>query len=232
MFVAYFLVGALGLFVVWQVLRWFSEADPRQLMKMGQWLLAVVGGLIALWLIATGKAYDAVLLVTTMAPFFVRWKALWTRMRNVGGPTPGGSSDVETAWLRMSLDHASGAMDGIVLQGTFRGRHLSELSADELRDLLVASRGDGDSATLIETFLDRVYPDWRDSAPGPETAAAPSAAMTRDEAWHVLGLAPGAGETEIREAHRRLMKKLHPDQGGSTYLAAKINQAKDLLLGG
>jgi hypothetical protein len=152
-------------------------------------------------------------------------------MRNAGGPTPGGSSDVETAWLRMSLDHDSGAMEGVILQGAFRGRRLGELSADELRDLLVASRADGDTATLLETYLDRRHPDWRQSSDAGAPSSTPSAAMTREEAWSILGLEAGADEPAIREAHRRLMKKLHPDQGGSTYLAAKINQAKDLLLG-
>jgi hypothetical protein len=232
MFFVYFLVGALGLYLIWQVLRWFAEADPQQLVRGGQWALAGIGGAVALWLIVTGKAADALVLMTTMAPFFVRWKALWTRMRNAGGPTPGGSSDVETAWLRMSLDHESGSMDGVVLQGAFRGRRLGELSAEELRDLLVAARADGDTATLLETYLDRRYPDWRQSTATDASPHSPSAAMTPEEAWRVLGLEPGASEEAIRDAHRRLMKKLHPDQGGSTYLAAKINQAKDLLLGG
>jgi hypothetical protein len=232
MFFAYFVAGALGLYLVWQLLRWFAEADPKQLVRGGQWALAGIGGAVALWLIVSGKAGDALVLMTTMAPFFVRWKGLWTRMRNVGGPTPGGSSDVETAWLRMSLDHESGTMDGVILQGAFRGRRLGELTADELRDLLVASRADGDTATLLETYLDRRHPDWRQNSTADASPRVPSAAMTQDEAWRVLGLEPGAGEEAIRDAHRRLMKKLHPDQGGSTYLAAKINQAKDLLLGG
>ncbi len=101
-----------------------------------------------------------------------------------------------------------------------------------MRQRAVVCRGDAVSVALLETYRDRLHPGWRDEETAQEPSPAPSAAMSAEEAWRVLGLAPGAGEAAIREAHRRLMKKLHPDQGGSDYLAAKINQAKDLLLGG
>lgn len=231
MFLFYFLIGVILLAVAWMVLRWFAEADPKQLVRAGQVVLAIVGGAVALWFVATGKAADAVVLATTLVPFFVRWKALWTRMRNAAGPKPGGSSGVETAWLRMSLDHASGAMDGTVLRGALRGRRLGELSLAELRTLAAECRGDADSVSLLEAYLDRLHPGWRTAERPGDSPASGSAAMSRDEAWRVLGLEPGASQAAIREAHRRLMKKLHPDQGGSDYLAAKINQAKDLLLG-
>lgn len=236
MFLFYFLIGVVLLALFWTVLRWFAEADPRQLVRAGHVLLAIAGGAVALWFVATGKAADAIVLATTLAPFFVRWKALWTRMKNAAGPAPGSTSGVETSWLRMSLDHASGTMDGRVLRGTYRGRQLGQLSLAELRGLAAEVRGDGDTAALLEAYLDRLHPGWRQSEraedPHATPSAAPSAAMSRDEAWRILGLEPGAGQAAIRDAHRRLMKKLHPDQGGSSYLAAKINQAKDLLLGG
>ncbi len=231
MFFIYFLVGALGLYLAWQVLRWFADTEPKQLVRAGQIVLAIVGGAFALWLIATGKAADAVLLASTMAPFFIRWKGLWTRLRNAAGPSPGGSSGVETAWLTMSLDHESGTMDGTVRQGAYARKRLGELTFPQLRDLAAECRGDPDSLALLEAYLDRVHPEWREQ-PAEAAAASPSGAMSHAEAWRILGLEPGAGSEAIREAHRRLMKKLHPDQGGSSYLAAKINQAKDLLLGG
>jgi DnaJ-domain-containing protein 1 len=133
----------------------------------------------------------------------------------------------------MSLDHDSGAMDGVVLQGPRRGARLAECSRDDLLALLAELRvQDSEAAQLLEAYLDRVHPDWRATGAGGQAGAAPaseSAAMTREEAYRILGLEPGADQQAIRAAHRRLMVKLHPDQGGSTYLAAKINQAKDVL---
>jgi lipid-A-disaccharide synthase-like uncharacterized protein len=235
MFLFYFLIG-IGLLVVgWLALRWFAEANPRQIVTALRWAAGIVGGAVALWLVATGRLGQAVMLASVMAPLFVRWKALWTQMKNVRGPTPGSRSEVESGWFRMSLDHDTGAMDGLVLKGADRGRRLDELGEAALLALLAECRiDDPESAALLEAYLDRVHPEWRQreeaAAPGAGPAT-PSAAMTRDEAYRVLGLEKGASETEIRDAHRRLMKKLHPDHGGSSYLAAKINQAKDLLLG-
>jgi DnaJ domain len=126
-----------------------------------------------------------------------------------------------------------------VLRGRYAGRSLASLGLAELLDLITdCQRDDPRSVPLIETYLDRRQPDWRDhAAGGPQGAdqsAASPAAGTMDEAtaWSILGLAPGASEVEIKAAHRRLMTKLHPDHGGSGYLAAQLNQAKDLLLRG
>jgi hypothetical protein len=90
---------------------------------------------------------------------------------------------------------------------------------------------DRESVPLIEAYLDRAWPDWRaGESGGADEEGAGTAPMTEREAWGILDLEPGASQEDIKAAHHRLMKKLHPDQGGSTYLATKINQAKDLLL--
>jgi hypothetical protein len=189
------------------------------------YLLIGVG--ILLLLVAAGRGF--------VRADFMRWKSLWNTLRNAAGPARGQSSDVETAWLRMSLDHDTGAMDGTVLQGRWKGRRVSELSVEALLDLLAECRvNDADSAQLLEAYLERARPDWRAQAgeaqPRQETPAS-TTAMTREEAYRILGLETGADEAAVRDAHRRLMMKMHPDMGGSDYLAAKINQAKDLLLG-
>jgi hypothetical protein len=135
---------------------------------------------------------------------------------------------VETAFLSMTLHHDSGRMNGGVKAGQFAGRDLAALDLPELLALLQECQvADADSVALLEAWLDRAHPDWR-----AEPAAEPrSGAMTRAEALEILGLAEGADEEAIRAAHRRLMRSAHPDQGGSAWLAARINAARDLLLG-
>lgn len=236
MFLFNFLIGAAILLLLWLVLRWFAYAKPGQVITAIKWAIGIVIGAVAIWLTATGRLSSALVTVSALAPLFVRWKALWTRLSNSGGPTPGNSSEVESAWFRMSLDHDTGAMDGVVLKGAQRGRRVSELSRQELLALLADTRvDDPESSALLEAYLDRVHPAWRETEPegaqGEAPRAASSGAMTRDEAYRVLGLEAGASPDQVHEAYKRLMKKMHPDQGGSSYLAAKINQAKDLLLG-
>ncbi len=135
----------------------------------------------------------------------------------------------------MSLDHDTGAMDGTVRQGTYTGKRLDELDEEALKALYAELSSDRESRDLFEAYLDRRVPGWRedgeaDADAGPR-GAANAGTMADEEAYEILGLAPGATEAEIRDAHRRLMMRVHPDQGGSTFLAAKINEAKDRLLG-
>ena len=184
-------------------------------------IAAVVAGLAAaqrLWALAN------------MASVF---KGLGNSFKGAQGPSAGNVSDVETEFLRMTLDHDSGAMDGLVLKGDCKGRKLSSLSLDELLELLAACRaGDAQSVSVLEAYLDRVHGDaWREQAgAGDAGRSDETPSMTETEAREILGVEAGASREEIVEAHRRLMQKNHPDRGGSTYLAAKINQAKKILL--
>ncbi|TGD99770.1 DnaJ domain-containing protein [Methylobacterium nonmethylotrophicum] len=144
-------------------------------------------------------------------------------------------SRVCSARLEMELDHASGAMRGTVLSGPFAGQALDGLDLPRLTGLLSECRaGDPDGARLLEAYLDRRFAGWRVDAeahadPRPGGAAQPGP-MTEEEAYQILGLQRGAPLEEVRRAHRTLMKRLHPDQGGSDYLAARVNAAKDFLL--
>ena len=147
----------------------------------------------------------------------------------------GQRSSVRTAGLDMALDHDTGEMDGRILAGRHDGRMLSELRLSELMEVAEDFRGDADSLRVLESYLDRTQPGWRDDVHADEAqrhGPSPGAGgMSTKEAYEILGLEPGASETEVREAHRRLMKQVHPDRGGSAALAAKINEAKDRVLG-
>jgi hypothetical protein len=152
---------------------------------------------------------------------------------NLGGQrTP--FSTLETRFLRVSLDITTGNLDGEVLEGAFEGEFLSKMSLDKLNTLLsVCSTEDPRSAALLTAYLDRHHPGWRartEQHSRHEQNTANNHTMSPAEARDILGINPDASKDAILQAHRRLIHKLHPDRGGSTYLAAKINQAKDCLL--
>lgn len=150
-----------------------------------------------------------------------------------GQRSAGQRSRVATSLLAMELEHDSGRMEGTVLTGPFKGRLLSALRDEELRQFHRQCMAVNDqSRALLEAWLDRSKAGWREawSSGRQNGAGVPSAAMSRAEALAVLGLKDGATADQIRAAHRRLMKEFHPDRGGSDYLATKINQAKDVLL--
>ena len=161
--------------------------------------------------------------------------ALWQRMRAMKPISTGGrKSTVRSAALEMELDLDTGEMEGRVLAGKYEGRPLSALPDDDLLELYAQVGGDADSASLLEAYLDRRMPLWREHADAHGTegkrSASGSGTMTKQEAYQVLGLEPGASPAEIRKAWRKLMKSVHPDSGGTEFLAAKINAAKDVLL--
>jgi DnaJ domain len=142
-------------------------------------------------------------------------------------------SQVRSAFIEMELDHDTGAMRGRVLAGKHEGASLDSLELTTLLGFLPEI--DEESRALLMAYLDRRQPSWREHAQGDAAAGlggAPrmSAKVTEEEAYQILGVQPGASAEEIGRAHRSLMKKLHPDQGGSTYLAARVNEAKEVLL--
>lgn len=239
--IAYFILGLALLGGTYLLGRWYVSADPKQVARVARWTLAGLGVAFGLYLLFAGRQALAALALPAMIPLLMRYRALWGRIKSAMGPSPGQTSEVDTRYLRMVLDHDSGAMEGEVLEGSFRGRSLSELTLEQLLALWAECRAnDPQSAAVLEAYLDRAHGEaWHEAAGrgagagegGGAGEAGPRAAMSREEAYDILGLEPGAKEEEIREAHRRLMQKIHPDHGGSNYLAAKINQAKDMLLG-
>ncbi len=171
----------------------------------------------------------------------IRLLPLWQMLRSrtaksaYGSAGASDSSSIRTRFLLMQLQHATGDMDGEVLEGSFNGRRLSTLSMEQLLVLAQECLQDADSLQILEAYLDRVHPDWRSgqASSSQQAHAAPPAtesAMSETEALEILGLQRGATRDEVVQAHRRLMQKLHPDRGGSDYLARKINLARDYLL--
>lgn len=170
-------------------------------------------------------------------PIIMMGAVWWANNRRVGtipGTGSGQTSTVRSAWLEMQLDHDTGELDGIVLTGPLEGKALSQMSEEQILSLYEELSGDGESAALMEAYLDRRISGWRENTdPGlgsGKGSTASSGPMTKEEAYQILGLVPGASAQEVRAAHRKLMKAVHPDSGGSTFLAARINEAKDTLL--
>jgi hypothetical protein len=241
----WFLAGIAAVaLLIWSA-RAFANARIETIKTVLKWTAILVGGGLALFLLFTGKGGQAFFLAIVLGPLLMRWINQWKARRTfgAGGRRESRASEVETATLRMRLDHDTGTMSGTVLRGVFRGRELAELGLPDLIELWLECRAtDTESVPLLEAWLDRAFGDaWRDAAEDAageargssrEGGARTTGAMTREEAYAILGLRVGATEEEIREAHRRLMRTAHPDRGGSDWLAARINQARDLLLGG
>ncbi|MBN1956939.1 MAG: DnaJ domain-containing protein [Desulfuromonadales bacterium] len=169
-------------------------------------------------------------------PLMIMGFSWWRRNRSKRPirSAQGQKSTVRSANLEMELDHDTGDMDGTILTGRLQGSRLSSLSEEELLSLYVDFRSDPESLSLLEAFLDRYVPDWRDradsSGSGTQNDQSAFDHMTREEAYQILGLEPKASQEEIHQAWRRLIKGVHPDSGGSDFLAAKINTARDILL--
>jgi hypothetical protein len=231
------IAGLLALLLILSAIKQFgrlSPADAARIFRKGRVAVGVLGVLL---LVFRGQFGLAGALASVLLGLAAKGKAhpFASAFRAAGfGPKAGRVSAARSATIEMRLDLDTGAISGSVLAGPYQGRALASLDRPEcLRLLEICERDDPEGARLLETYLDRRFSGWRE-ADESETQARRSArgsgAMTRDEAYEVLGLAKGASAEEIIRAHRALMKKFHPDHGGSTALAARVNQAKDVLL--
>ncbi|MGI9524450.1 MAG: DnaJ domain-containing protein [Hyphomicrobiaceae bacterium] len=222
------LLGFAVLLIVLFFLHSIAGANSGKLARHIRWGVGTIILAIGVALLVRGAVAYGLPLITF---------AIWLFFGHSGGVRSAGrtaaqTSSVRTDHLEMELDLESGAMTGRVLKGLFAGREIETLAPAELALIWQDCRfDDPQSAQLIEAYLDRVHPTWREDMAKAQAEVGPGGIMTTDEAYEILGLKHGASEDEIRQAHRELMKKLHPDRGGSSYLAMKINEAKDLLLG-
>jgi hypothetical protein len=222
----------------------FTQANPATLARSLRYFGAVLLGLAAVVLLLTERIGLGVFVGTVAWSLFTQgrlWPGGWP---HYGGFPSGGagsrrprqdrSSAVRTEWIALELDHMTGEMDGEVLKGDHQGARLSAMTREALTALFNESSADGETRRLLETYLDRRFGTaWRQSEQThSQSRSRNDSAMSREEAYRVLGLEHGASNEEIRAAHRKLMLQNHPDKGGTSYLAAKINEAKDVLLGG
>jgi hypothetical protein len=230
------LYGLAALIVVWWAAKLFAGSNPAKLAGLMKKLGGGAAMGVAALLMMRGRI-DMAMLVGGFGAWLLGWAyshplAQWTQSWKT---SQGQRSTVASRTLTMELDHDSGTMRGTVLAGAFSGRELDSLLPAELSVLMAeVEQTDPDAARLLEAYLDRRFPGGRADAQ-PDGDARPrgtqgSGAMTKQEAYDILGLQPGADEQAIRQAHRNLMKRLHPDAGGSSALAARVNQAKDVLL--
>jgi hypothetical protein len=233
-----FIAGLIALYLVLAAIKQFGRMSPAsaaKIMRRGGGALNVLG--FVLYALRGRFPFAAILanllfLISrgggAAGPFASSFRAAGP------GARAGRMSSARSAMIETRLDLDTGVMTGVVLGGRFRGRQLDMLTRTECLELYEdCRRDDPDGARLVEAYLDRRFARWRDADERQDEArgrARNGGAMTRDEAYEILGLAQGASAEEIVRSHRSLMKKLHPDHGGSTALAARVNQAKDVLL--
>ena len=249
MLLAVLFIFAVMIFVVMRLLLAKRRLSLRNFFIL--YALAMIG-VAMMYLGVTGKLHWLFVLVGSALPFvstLMRWglrfwrttallKGLRGLMGSLGGQVGGQSggqsratkgtgqtSEVNTDYIRMVLDHDTGEMYGEIVASRFAGSKLSELSITELKELYTLISNDTDSVNVLAAYLDREHPEWRSSESGDTQGA-----LSEQEAFEILGLEPGASAADIKLAHRRIIQKLHPDRGGSTFLASQVNEAKDLLL--
>jgi hypothetical protein len=230
------LYGLAAVAALWWLVNQFAKANPAQLAG----LMKKAGGAacmaLAAFFLVRGRI-DMAFLIGGMGAWLLGWAyhhpfSQWT---NSWRKSPGQVSTVSSVLLEMALDHDTGAMAGRVIAGAFAGRELDAMGPADLQALLAdAQARDPEGVRLLEAYLDRRFAGRGEDAQPDRDAGAhrpgQPGAMTKQEAYDILGLQPGAGEEAIRQAHRALIKRLHPDAGGSSALAARVNEAKDVLL--
>ncbi|MDG4881461.1 molecular chaperone DnaJ [Mesorhizobium sp. WSM4884] len=218
------------LLVLFGAAIFFVRADAATMADNLRTLGPALLGLIGTAMLVVGRSGIGGLLLIAA----VGWYAWMRSKRPLAKPVAAKRSTVRTAALEMDLDHDSGRLEGLVLAGHYEGKMLGAMGIADLQQLHAELRPDPESRQLLETYLDGRFPIWRkDTQPdsGEGLGVAPGAgAMTKEEAYKILGLEAGAAAADIRKAHRRLMQRLNADVGGTSVLAARINEAKDVLL--
>ncbi len=225
--------------VIYILLKRVQSAPPHKRraeyikLGLGVAVIVVIGLTLTGRMHWIGAALTGLLVAARqLLPTLIRLFPMLASLRSQGGPSAGQSSTVRTDILSMQLDHDSGELQGEVLKGNYAGWRLADMAREQLQELLAfCEASDADSVQLLESYLAQRFPGESPFGGGQQPPPSNNTGMSRAEALAILGLGEEASDEDIVGAHRRLMQKLHPDRGGNDYLAAKINQAKDFLLG-
>ncbi|MFT5209662.1 MAG: hypothetical protein ACI9CE_001384 [Flavobacterium sp.] len=243
-----FILGSLflvltGIFFLLRLMLGKSKLNLRQFLII--YLLAITG-VSFIFLGLTGKLHWLFVLLGGFMPFIsfagrnvfslIRLASFFKSVNIFKSTSQAQSktSSIVTVYLDMRLAHDSGELDGKILMGKYQGQLLSNLDYDKLLDLVDMCSSDDESTRLLTAYIERRFPgqESEDRSGDSYTPEPADVSYDQAQALAILGLEKGASDDEIVDAHRRLIQKMHPDRGGSTYLAARINGAKSFLLKG
>ncbi|MDE1461595.1 DnaJ domain-containing protein [Spartinivicinus poritis] len=249
----FILIALIGGSIAWYKYRKLPPEDRKKWLKKS---LIITGLLFFAYLVITGRLSIVFALLAALIPFirkglslasywpFIQklWqhKSILTPSAGAQQQAKGKQSTVRTPLLVMTLNHDSGEIDGEVLVGQYQGKRLSELTIEQLTELYShCPTNEQDTHQLLDTYLSKMRSsEWQAFQEQQQSqqfhshsrSAGGNEPMTVTEAAEVLGVKETATKQEIIDAHRRLMAKLHPDKGGSSYLAIQVNAAKDVML--
>jgi hypothetical protein len=214
----------------------FKQLDVEARKKWSKKLILVMFAVILLALAATGRLHWLAVAIGALLPLVPRairlvmglWPALSPYFRRY---QQNKQSSMQTRFLSLQINLLSGELQGEVLEGGYRGEKLQSMTIVQLCELLQeCQQQDRESAALLIAYMQRMHPDWKPDTEKGSHYTADTSAMSEQQARDVLGVSESATKPEIIKAHKRLMQKLHPDRGGSDYLAVQINKAKEVLL--
>lgn len=210
-----------------------SKEEKNQAIKI---ILFTAAGALLVYLVLTGRLHALVAAIGALIPLIPRF----VRFIMSFGPTllpyfrryqQNRHSSMQSKMLRLQVNMITGELQGEVLMGRFQGQKLQKMPVESLLELLAECRTeDAESAALLSAYLDRAHAGWSAGGERSSDYTPHASDMTVQEAREILGVSDDATKEEIISAHKRMMQKLHPDRGGSDYLAKLVNLAKDKLL--
>lgn len=223
------IAAIVGLWYWWSYQKNLAENKRKPfLWRSGFWLILA----LTLYFIITGRMHWLGAGIAALIPV-LRTLLVWgTRagpLLRLFGRFKTSPSQFRTQFLVISMNFTTGSVEGEIISGDYNGKKLSELSQDELKQLSQQYKTiDKESYVLLQAYLirsgssnDQAYQQYN-----PDNFNQ----LSEAEAYEILGLPNTASKDEVVKAHKRLMQRMHPDRGGSDYLAAKINAAKDQLV--